>query len=96
MYAGRVIEWGVRDDVITAPRHPYTVGLMEASPTLEAEQDRYVVIPGQPPDLADLPEGCPFQPRCRHARPACADVDMALDRRAPLHGSACPFSNGEL
>jgi oligopeptide/dipeptide ABC transporter ATP-binding protein len=93
MYAGHVVERGLRDDVITAPRHPYTQALLAAELvyTLESRKTRLETIGGQPPDLADLPRGCPFQPRCPHARSACRDVSMQLDQEIPLHASACPF-----
>jgi oligopeptide/dipeptide ABC transporter ATP-binding protein len=48
-------------------------------------------IPGQPPNLAELPAGCPFQPRCADARPDCARIPVTLDADLRGHGSACPF-----
>jgi oligopeptide/dipeptide ABC transporter ATP-binding protein len=93
MYAGYVVERGSRDDVINSPRHPYTQALLAAELVFEPGQrrGRLDTIGGQPPDLGDLPPGCPFQPRCRYARPECAGVTMVIDRPAPEHGSACPF-----
>jgi oligopeptide/dipeptide ABC transporter ATP-binding protein len=49
-------------------------------------------IPGQPPNLAALPPGCPFQPRCGLARPECAEIPVTLDGDLLAHGSACPFA----
>jgi oligopeptide/dipeptide ABC transporter ATP-binding protein len=93
MYAGRVIERGRVRDVIDAPRHPYTRGLMSSLPDVEpgARRQRLRTIPGQPPDLGQKPDGCPFAPRCAHARDACASIPVCLDREPPAHGSACPF-----
>jgi oligopeptide/dipeptide ABC transporter ATP-binding protein len=91
MYAGRVVEWGLRKDVIDHPRHPYTIGLMRASPTLEDIDARIQAIPGQPPDALELKDGCPFRPRCTHARAECAEIEMRLDQSLPAHASACPF-----
>jgi oligopeptide/dipeptide ABC transporter ATP-binding protein len=93
MYAGYVVERGSRDDVINSPRHPYTQALLAAELVFEPGQrrSRLDTIGGQPPDLGDLPEGCPFQARCRYARPECAGVAMVIDRPSPEHGSACPF-----
>jgi len=88
MYAGKVVEFGAVDDVLDHPRHPYTAGLLEAMPDLQAHhREPLVTIGGQPPDLADLPPGCSFAPRCRHAQDQCASAAMALDRED--HGSAC-------
>jgi oligopeptide/dipeptide ABC transporter ATP-binding protein len=93
MYAGKILEYGAAQEIIQAPRHPYTRGLLAAVPTLEraGERQTLVSIPGQPPNLADLPPGCPFQPRCPFARAECAGIPVALDRTFPAHGSACPF-----
>ena len=74
------------------PRHPYTRGLIEAMPSLEvSEEAPGVPIPGQPPNLAALPEGCPFSPRCEFARPECDAIAVSLDADLAGHGSACPF-----
>jgi oligopeptide/dipeptide ABC transporter ATP-binding protein len=93
MYAGYVVECGSRDDVISSPRHPYTQALLAAELLFDpaGRQSRLQTIGGRPPDLSDLPPGCPFQERCPYARPECAEVTMTLDRSAPQHGSACPF-----
>jgi oligopeptide/dipeptide ABC transporter ATP-binding protein len=96
MYAGRIVEWGTTREVITAPRHPYTRGLLDAIPRMDptAARRRLVPIKGQPPDLSALPAGCPFTPRCPHSRPGCEAVTMSLDVPPPGHGSACPFVGG--
>jgi peptide/nickel transport system ATP-binding protein len=88
MYAGRILERGDVDDVLDNPRHPYTAGLLAAMPDVhEHRGEPLVTIGGQPPDLADLPAGCSFAPRCAHAAPGCEAAPMVLDR--PEHGSAC-------
>ena len=93
MYAGRIVEWGLTEDVLKRPRHPYTRGLLAAIPRLEAGGDRQPLrtIAGAPPNPAELPEGCPFRQRCPSARADCAMIPITLDRRPPEHGSACPF-----
>jgi oligopeptide/dipeptide ABC transporter ATP-binding protein len=93
MYAGHIVEHGTARKVITAPRHPYTRGLLDAIPRMQprSKRGRLVPIVGQPPDLSALPPGCPFAPRCPHRREGCASVPMALDVPPPGHGSACPF-----
>lgn len=73
LYAGRLVEMGRTSDVIAAPRHPYTKGLMAATPNLDLVSVDTVLpqIPGSMPSLANLPSGCRFHPRCGNALPAC-------------------------
>ncbi len=72
MYAGRIVERGSSDAIYDDPRHPYTIGLMASVPQLDQDVKRRLVpIEGQPPDLSDLPPGCPFHPRCTHAIDKC-------------------------
>ena len=96
MYAGSLVEYGSRDDVIRSPRHPYTQGLLSAvlPIDLSSRGQRLRAIEGHPPDLRMLPPGCPFQARCPYARPGCERVPMELDPAPPAHGSACPFVTG--
>ncbi len=68
MYAGRIVETGTVDDVFERPAHPYTEGLMASVPQVEAKGGRLQPIVGQPPNLANIPSGCPFHPRCSHRR----------------------------
>jgi len=93
MYAGRMLEAGFGPAVMREPRHPYTRGLIEAMPSLEVVTGEVppAPIPGQPPNLADLPPGCPFQPRCAFRRDECAAIEVTLDADLAQHGSACPF-----
>jgi oligopeptide/dipeptide ABC transporter ATP-binding protein len=92
MYAGRMLEAGLGPAVMRSPRHPYTSGLIEAMPSLEVTDEVPAApIPGQPPNLAKLPPGCPFAPRCEFSRPECASIPVTLDRELAMHGSACPF-----
>ena len=71
MYAGRVVEEGTVDDVFAVPRHPYTRGLLAAVPTIASARGGLTPIPGSPPNLLDLPVGCPFHPRCVFAQDRC-------------------------
>lgn len=93
MYAGRIMECGMTREVMHTPRHPYTRGLLTAVPTLAhaGERQPLTSIPGQSPNLAELPAGCPFQPRCQFVRAECVSIPVELDRNYPDHGSACPF-----
>jgi oligopeptide/dipeptide ABC transporter ATP-binding protein len=96
MYAGRIMEFGSTEEVMVSPRHPYTMGLLTALPSFEnaGERQPLTSIPGQPPNLADLPKGCPFRPRCPYVRGECATIPVELDRGYPEHSSACPFVDG--
>ena len=71
MYAGRFVESGAVADVMDRPSHPYTDGLLRSTVHAGTRGQRLDPIPGAPPDLADLPPGCAFAPRCAHAQPAC-------------------------
>ncbi|MHA3979195.1 ABC transporter ATP-binding protein [Halovulum sp. GXIMD14794] len=72
MYAGRVVEQATRDTLFRDPRHPYTRGLMRATPSAAGLGRKLTPIPGSPPDLRALPRGCPFRDRCADARAICA------------------------
>ncbi len=91
MYAGYVLEQGATAALFERPQHPYTTALLKALPEFGAEGRRLVPIRGQPPDLTALPPGCPFAPRCDHAREGCAEVSMALLESGPRHGTACAY-----
>jgi peptide/nickel transport system ATP-binding protein len=85
MYAGEVVEDGPAADVLSAPRHPYTSGLLRSLPQLSARRAALSAIPGRVPSLNSMPPGCRFAPRCSHARPACAQpqtVRAISDHRA--------------
>jgi oligopeptide/dipeptide ABC transporter ATP-binding protein len=94
MYSGFVVESAPTASIFEATKHPYTDKLIRALPSIivPAERTALPSIPGQPPDLADLPPGCPFAPRCPSAQPACAEVNMARIRVDPRHDTACPFA----
>jgi peptide/nickel transport system ATP-binding protein len=89
MYAGRVVEEGTVDDVFTAPAHPYTRGLLASVPSIGTGRGALVPIPGAPPNLAQVPEGCAFHPRCAYAEPRCRQSVPPLDELKPGHSSAC-------
>jgi oligopeptide/dipeptide ABC transporter ATP-binding protein len=71
MYAGRIVELGRTLDVFDRPAHPYTRALLRCLPDVELKRERLVEIGGHPPDLARLPSGCPFAPRCSERQPRC-------------------------
>ncbi|RLE75036.1 MAG: ABC transporter ATP-binding protein [Thermoprotei archaeon] len=71
MYAGQLVEFASSYEIYKNPLHPYTKGLMEAVPNIELEDMKLNYIPGNPPDLFNLPSGCRFHPRCSRAMEAC-------------------------
>jgi peptide/nickel transport system ATP-binding protein len=89
MYAGQVVELGEVRDIFYRPRHPYTLGLMHAVPSLTAGDSEMTSIPGSPPDLIDLPRGCKFHPRCSYATDQCRTEEPTLLAVGPRHGGAC-------
>jgi oligopeptide/dipeptide ABC transporter ATP-binding protein len=97
MYAGRVVEQGPVNTIYYGASHPYTWGLMTSVPRMdEARRERLVPIAGNPPSAVFVPPGCPFHPRCPHARAVCKeDVPALIVRPRDDHPSACHFA-GEL
>ncbi|AJY76794.1 ABC transporter ATP-binding protein [Paenibacillus beijingensis] len=72
MYAGEIVEMGPVEDIFYRPMHPYTRGLLQSMPRLDAlRSEPLVPIPGSPPDLSQLQQGCPFAPRCAHVMKVC-------------------------
>ena len=86
MYAGRIVEQGTVFDVLTHPRHPYTQGLLDSVPSRSARGARLQQIPGMPPSVLDLPEGCAFRERCNRATAICATTPEMLPAGIDAHG----------
>ncbi len=96
MYAGRVVERGPTDQVIEEPKHPYTRGLLACIPRLTGKDQAIQPIPGNVPDLIDLPAGCAFAPRCPIAQPECGQADLRLRAVTPGHYARCIlYEDGE-
>ncbi|MGC8872985.1 MAG: ABC transporter ATP-binding protein, partial [Chloroflexia bacterium] len=92
MYAGHVVETADTYEIFGNPRHPYTLGLMRSIPRVDARERRKLnPIRGLPPDLIDLPDMCPFVPRCDYAQPRCEEGRPPLRTVAPNHQAACWF-----
>lgn len=87
MYAGRIVEEGPVADVLRRPRHPYTQGLLRASPQLR--RSRLEPIAGSVPRLDALPPGCAFEPRCPYRRAECSAGVPSMRVAAPGHGARC-------
>ena len=92
MYAGQIMEAGSTEEILTNPKHPYTLGLLKSVPDLESEKGiKLVPIVGSPPSLTDLPPCCPFLPRCPYAAKECKQERFPIINEAGTksHFSAC-------
>jgi peptide/nickel transport system ATP-binding protein len=90
MYAGKIVETGSCRDVIRTPTHPYTRGLLASrAGGSRLKGERLAAIPGTPPDLADLPAGCAFAPRCLERQPACQLEDPSDVHLGGGHSARC-------
>ncbi len=89
MYCGEVIETGTRAEVFDVPRHPYTVGLLESVPDIEAPSPELLAIPGDAPDPTHPPIGCRFRPRCRMPIDDCRTGAFPLIPLAGGRATAC-------
>jgi oligopeptide transport system ATP-binding protein len=91
MYAGRIVETGPVDTIFEAPRMPYTWGLLDSMPRLDAAAGSALhTIEGAPPELTDVADRCRFAPRCEYARDVCREHEPGLsERRADGHRARC-------
>jgi oligopeptide transport system ATP-binding protein len=90
MYSGFIIEESPVNDIYANPRHPYTLGLLRSIPRLDlGRQKRLIPIEGLPPDLLELPNQCPFAPRCAFAVEKCWQENPPLEVVGPDHQAAC-------
>jgi len=94
MYAGRIVEMGPTDAVLAEPAHPYTRKLIDCVPVLGEPERRLDAIPGLPPVVNRLPEGCAFAERCPQVRPACRNGEVALDSLGNQRSVRCLFPLG--
>jgi peptide/nickel transport system ATP-binding protein len=96
MYAGRLVERAGASAVFRAPRHPYSLGLLSSFPALHGPRVAMEGIPGSPPDLRNMPSGCPFHPRCGYAFDRCRSdpPPPLLDLDAGTRAAACWLQDG--
>jgi oligopeptide/dipeptide ABC transporter ATP-binding protein len=94
MYAGKIVETAPIRDLFNNPRHPYTIALLDSLPQMEQRSRRLPTIMGQPPDLANLPIGCAFSPRCREASDRCLREYPPLTKLNGAHSLNCWLMNG--
>jgi peptide/nickel transport system ATP-binding protein len=97
MYAGRLVESGTVEEIFfDERRHPYVKALISAMPSVTADPESLRSIPGQVPDLNDLPPGCRFAPRCALAQPVCKETEPELKASASGHAVSCHVVNSRL
>lgn len=89
MYAGCIVEYGTVNQIFYEPKHPYTLGLIKAVPTVTGEFEDLSSISGSPPDLIDLPSGCKFHIRCPFMTDRCREEEPDLVHVGPEHAAAC-------
>ena len=89
MYAGKLVEVASTMEIFKNPRHPYTAGLIGSKPDMSTESTRLNVIPGNVPDLSNLPTGCPFHPRCTEAMDICKKEFPAEETLYEGHKVSC-------
>ncbi|WP_300513539.1 oligopeptide/dipeptide ABC transporter ATP-binding protein [Aliiroseovarius sp.] len=100
MYGGQQMEYGTTEGLFELPTHPYTMGLLKAVPRLDVESAELATIPGSPPNMMNMPHGCPFEPRCGfsdetclHHRPALTGVPGRAVRRRACHRTLEELTN---
>ena len=102
MYAGSICEQGTADEIFYNPKHEYTKGLMRSIPTVDSDGSRLQPITGTPIDLLNMPNGCPFAPRCDAAMKICMRERCQRMQINDMHQAACwlnvkdAFEKGEL
>lgn len=95
IYAGEIVEYASKDDLFLNPVHPYTLGLFGSIPSLTGDVDRLTPIPGMTPDPENLPEGCSFHPRCKHATEECKHGSVPLKEVSPNHFVHCHMCHSD-
>ena len=96
MYAGRTMEYGKTEEIFYNPTHPYTIGLLGAVPRLDNDSERLTTIPGNPPNLLNLPVGCPFVERCQYAMDICHNTPPELQFLPNERQRACHWKHPNL
>ena len=89
IYAGKIIEYGSKEEIFIHAKHPYTIGLFNSLPNMNVDAARLQPIPGSMPDPTNLPEGCAFAERCPYATDECRTCDVPLEEIRPNHTCRC-------
>jgi oligopeptide/dipeptide ABC transporter ATP-binding protein len=93
MYAGKIFEQAPTSELFALPGNPYTKGLLRSVPDPTEEHGHLYQIPGLPPDVAHLPKGCPFAPRCDRVQEICRQEFPPFVELTPDHHSLCHFAH---
>ena len=96
MYGGRIVEQGRVGEIFAQPAHPYTQGLLKCTPRLDSDTEALVTIPGQPPNLQNLPPGCSFHPRCEYVLERCKAERPHLVETSGSRAKACHLDSVEV
>ena len=97
LYGGKVMEYGLTTDIFLNPSHPYTIGLLETMPRIDREYEILKTIPGNPPNMMKLPNGCPFSSRCSYKVNDCLEIQPPIKTiNNQNHQRACHVSLEEL
>ncbi|WP_158735663.1 ABC transporter ATP-binding protein [Alteribacillus sp. YIM 98480] len=97
MYGGTIVEKGKTLDIFYEPLMPYSWSLMQSIPNPQpGKREKLVPVPGQPPNLLHLPEGCRFQPRCPFAREECKKINPPLTEKTSGHSASCILTPEEI
>ena len=97
MYGGQQMEYGTTEGLFELPTHPYTMGLLKAVPRLDVESAELATIPGSPPNMMNMPHGCPFEPRCGFSDETCLHHRPGPGRCAGARGASpglSPYAGG--
>ncbi|PIP67692.1 MAG: peptide ABC transporter ATP-binding protein [Candidatus Omnitrophica bacterium CG22_combo_CG10-13_8_21_14_all_43_16] len=89
MYAGKIIEFGPKEKIVSSPAHPYTIGLIDSIPSLEHRKKPFNAISGKAPLFSELPQGCKFYPRCRFRIDKCTEKEPELRDVSGGQASRC-------
>ena len=95
VYAGEIVEYGTAEHIFDHPTHPYTIGLFNSLPKLDSTSKRLKPIKGMMPNMAKLPKGCKFCPRCSSAMDQCAASAPETVEVSPGHQVKCFLAGGE-
>ena len=89
IYGGQIQESATAEEIVNNPMHPYTIGLMNSLPNIAEKNQKLTAIPGDPPDLTVIPQGCSFAPRCKYATEKCFREQPELVEVKPGHYCKC-------
>jgi oligopeptide/dipeptide ABC transporter ATP-binding protein len=95
VYAGKVVEVAPVENILHKPSHPYTTGLISCLPDISSNLKRLPSIPGNTPNPLEMPQGCPFHPRCSKVMDICLTVEPQLLNIADVHTVACHLYDGD-